>query len=229
MASAPTADRRPHDHRNRRLVRHRSALRPGAARRGLAGLRHGAPAAGHRRHRGGRDRMLLPRLPRGGLDRRTGRRRPGAHRRPPRRALQQRRLLATGRRRGPARFGAARAVRGQSVRLARPDASPRACHAAAGPWADRLLFVDPRPCPRSLPRRLRGVQACTGRAHAVPARRARRLGRARLPDRAGPGRILIAVNARAWFERTSTTRPRSIARPTRPSSPACVPAAPAPG
>ena len=64
-----------HDHRHRRVVRHRRLLRPRAEGGRLARVRDGAQARGHRRARGRRHRSLLSRLSRARLDRGAGRRR----------------------------------------------------------------------------------------------------------------------------------------------------------
>ena len=134
MASAEPTLRRlhervAHNHRHRRIVRHRRLLRAGAEARRLARVRDGAQAGGYRRARRRRHRGVLSRLSRAGIDRGAGGGGAGAHRRHARRALQQRRLCPARRRRGPAGRRLARAVRGQFLRLARPDAPHRAGHA----------------------------------------------------------------------------------------------------
>ena len=58
----------------------------------------------------------------------------------------------------------ARAVRGQSVRLARSHPPHRAGDAPAGSWPHRQLLVDPRADAGPLARRLCRIQACAGRA-----------------------------------------------------------------
>ena len=118
-------------------------------------------------------------------------------------------LCPARRRRGSAGRGAARAVRGQFLRLARSDAPRRAGDARAGPRPHRPLLVDPRPGAGQVARRLCRLQARAGRADAVPADRSSQGSGIHVSlIEPGPVESKIAPNALAWFLKQH--RPREL-------------------
>ena len=179
-----------HHHRHRRLVRHRRLLRPRAEGRRLARLRHRAQARRHRGARSRRHRGLLSRLYRPEVDRNAWS--PPCWSAPAARSTRCSTMAAMP---SPARSRTCRSTRcaqqfeANCLRLARPDAAHRAGHARPGPWPHRPLLVDPRPDAGEMARRLCRLQACAGRADAVPARRTAGLRHPCLADRARPDRI----------------------------------------
>ena len=213
-----------HNHRHRRIFRHRRLLRAGAEARRLARLRHGAQAAGHRSARGRRasrpsistiaSRQSIEALVAAVLERTGG-------------TLDA--LYNNG------AYAQAGAVEDLPVEALREqfEANLFGWHdltrrivpvmRRAGPWPHRPLLVDPRPDAGPLARRLCRLEACAGRADAVPC--AMELAGFRHPclaDRAGAGRIARSPpTASPGSSATSIMRIRCTATPIRRSSPAC--------